>query len=250
MVAVYAFNVFTLVKMSLPATVKKESKVSPVRNLADGAKYIWGYQAILALIVMAVIMNAMGAGQSVLMPVFAKQIFDVGAGGFGLLLSAGAFGGLIGALIVVLMGSHPHRAKVTLVSTTVMGVSLALFSISPSFGLALFLAGFTGMNSALFLTLGNALLLEFSASNMRGRVMGVRGLCLGIHLPASLAIGFLADGLGARSAGVMLGVTGVASMLVVAALMPGVLKLGVKKEPSEQAVETGELAPAGSRSLD
>ena len=229
MVSVYTFNVFALFMMRVRTTDGKVSKASPIKNLVEGVKYVWGYQAILSLIVMAIIMNAMGAAQTVIMPVFAKQIFDVGAGGLGMLLSAGAFGGLAGASIVVMTGNHAHRAKMTLISVTVMGMSLALFSISPSFYIALCVAALTGLNSALFLTLGNALLLQHSASNMRGRVMGVRGLCLGIGLLMSPTVGFMIDALSARAAGVIIGLSGAGLMLIVAVVMPGLFKLDSMK---------------------
>ncbi|MSQ32649.1 MAG: MFS transporter [Dehalococcoidia bacterium] len=248
MVAVYSFNVFALGMMRLKTVSPSATKASPIKNLFEGGKYIWGHQAILALIVMAIIMNGMGAAQGVIMPLFAKNIFDVGKVGLGWLLSAGSLGGLIGALIVVVTGNHNQRAKITLVSTTVMGISLAMFSIAPSFGIALVLAGFTGMNSALFLTLGNALLLEYSDSKMRGRVMGVRGLCLGISLPVSLAVGFLSEALTPRSAGVMVGVTGVTLMVMVALFMPALLKLERKSSAVHDEAEQSTAAVAKSSS--
>lgn len=247
MVAIYAFNIIALAKIKVPPVPRKESKVSPIRNLIDGGKYIWGYQAILALIFMAVIGNALSAGHGVFMPVFAKEIFNKGASGYGLLLSAGGIGGLVGALAVVFLGNFKHKAKLSLASTTLMGVFVIIFALSPSFWLALPLAAIVGMNSALFLTLGNALLLELAPANMRGRVMGVRGMCLLAHLPAALAAGALADIFSTRSAGVIFGIATAVIMLGITVFMPELAR--VDKQKPSQAHSEAELQTAGDRRL-
>lgn len=243
MVGIYAVNILALAKIKIPPVQRKESTVSPIKNLIDGGKYIWGYQAILALIIMAVVANGLMAGHGVFVPIFAKEIFDKGPGGYGLLLSAAGVGGLMGSLAVVFLGNFRHKAKLSLASTILMGIFVVAFALSPSFWTALPLAAIVGMNSALFLTLGNALLLELAPSNMRGRVMGVRGLCLLAHLPSALLAGALAEMYGTRSAGVMFGIVTVVVMLGVTIFMPDLARVDTKK-PAQAPTET-ELQTAG-----
>jgi MFS family permease len=243
MAIVYVLNILTFFKMKLPPTVSKEAKVSPYRNLADGVKYIRGYQAILGLMLLAVLGNGLPmVGMSTLTTIFAKNVFDVGGTGLGLLLGFSGAGGLLGALAVVFLGNIKHKAKANVATGVGMGIAAILLALSPVLPVALPIMVLYGFNSAVFLTLGNALLLELTPTNMRGRVMGVRGLALAAHLPGALFVGGMAEVFGARGASALVGVSCIALMIGVAVLLPALLRSDVQSRDELAEAAGGELA--------
>jgi MFS family permease len=243
MVVVYSLNILTFFKMKLPPTKSREASVSPYRNLADGAKYIWGYQAILGLMLLAVLGNGLPmVGMSTLNTIFAKNVFDVGGTGLGIMLGFAGAGGLLGALAVVFFGNIKHKAKANVATGVGMGIAAILLAMVPVFPLTLPVLLFYGFNSAVFLTLGNALLLELTPTNMRGRVMGVRGMALAAHVPGALLVGGLAETLGTRGASAVVGVSAIALMLSVAAVVPALLRSDVQSKEELAEAAGGELA--------
>jgi MFS family permease len=251
MVFVYAFNIQTFMRMKLPAVESPDARVSPVRNLIEGGRYIWGYQAVLGLMIIAVLGNGLPmAGQQTLLPIYAKKVFDVGPGGLGLMFTFSGIGGLIGSSSVVLLGQVKHKAKLNIMAGVGMGAAALLLTLSPVYALTLPIIAIHGFSSSLFLTLGNALLLEISSINMRGRVMGVRGMALLANLPGSMFTGAMAGMFGARGAGGIVGISTIAMMLGVAALIPQMLRVDSKTKEeisrdSKDGVVPAEPARAG-----
>ncbi len=179
---------------------------------------------------------------STLSTIYAKNVFDVGGTGLGLLLGFSGAGGLLGALAVVFLGNIKHKAKANVATGVGMGVAAILLAITPVFPVALPVMVLYGFNSAVFLTLGNALLLQLTPSNMRGRVMGVRGMALAAHLPGALFVGGIAEGFGARGASVTIGVICIVMMVGVAALVPALMRSDGQSQEELAEAAGGELA--------
>jgi MFS family permease len=151
-----------------------------------------------------------------LLPVFARDIWNAGPAGYGLLLSAAGAGALVGALGLAAFGRGWRQGRLMFLSGIVFSLSLILFSLSPVFVGGFLLLFAAGVMATVLTTLISTQLQVISPHHLRGRVMSLYAITL-IGLPSlgALAIGGLAEKLGGLQGapeavlvgGVIMGVT-------------------------------------------
>lgn len=145
-------------------------------QLVEGLRYAVRKPTIIVPVVLVAFFSVFALTMPVLLSAFASQVYDVGAGGYGVFNSAVAIGALAGALL------STRRAVVRL--RTIVGgvfwtgvllvVSGAIPAIAP-FTVALVAVG---MSQLLFQTASNSLVQLSSNVAIRGRVMSLYVLVL------------------------------------------------------------------------
>lgn len=111
-----------------------------------------------------------------LMPVFARDILDVGCRGFGFLQRAAGGGALVGTLTAAVVSHNGRQALQTAVGAALFGVFLMLFALSPAYALSVALVFTLGLTSQFYMTSVNQTLQLHLPEQLRGRVMGISGL--------------------------------------------------------------------------
>ncbi len=132
-----------------------------------------------------------------MMPVFARDVWDIGPSGLGILMAASGLGAFSGAMTAATMGKVRRKGRAVLLLTVCYCLAITGFAVSPVFWLGmvgLFLGGFTG---SIFGPLSNTLLLLLADPRIRGRVMAVYMLTNGLTPFGSIALGGLAASRGA-----------------------------------------------------
>ena len=123
-----------------------------------------------------------------LIPVYAADVFDVGGGGFGVMMAAFGVGGTLGTLVLVLGGDSSRKGLLMVVSGGVFGACMILFAFSREYYLSLFFLGLMGGFGMAYVITINVLVQTHTPDEMRGRVMGIRMLAV-YGLPMGLVIG-------------------------------------------------------------
>ena len=135
-----------------------------------------------------------------LVPVYARDILEVGPGGFGLMASALAAGMLAGALAMAAMGEVRRPGLVMLLARAAWFVAMAAFALSELFALSLALLVAMGASGAIA---GNLVLSQFqryAEDRMRGRVMSINRIADSLDPVGAVVGGALAALLGAEEA--------------------------------------------------
>jgi MFS family permease len=171
------------------------------RDLKDGLVRVAGAPEVLAMIVLAFLINLTAYPVSGgLLPYAAQRVYQVDATGLGLLTASFALGGLLASIMTVLTGGPRLAKRWTLLCTAVWYVLLLGFGHLHQLAaglVTLFLAGFVQNVAMIAMT---AVLLAAAGEGYRGRVMGVRMLAV-YGLPLGLiGLGFLVDRIGYASA--------------------------------------------------
>jgi len=161
----------TLGLMRIPEFVRKKSEESPLKNLQEGFKYVFGFLPIRYILLLLALISLMGMPFQVLMPYFAKDIFHGGPNALGFLMAAVGTGALIGALYLANRKSVPGLEKNLIISSMIFGLGLILFSFSENFWISLVILVFTGFGMMVEITSSNTLLQTLSEDDKRGRVM-------------------------------------------------------------------------------
>lgn len=196
-------------------------RMPPVKRakgqLMEGVRYAVSRPTIVWPAAMAAVFALFGLSLPVLMAAYANNVFDVGAGGYGLLNTLVALGALCGALASTRIATL--RLRGVMAAAGSYGVVLIIASRAPNmltFGAVMVVAG---LASLLFLTSANQLVQMSTNVLIRGRVMSLYIMVLiGGQALGGPLMGWLAERLGVQWAMLMAG-----GMLAMAALVFGLV---------------------------
>ncbi len=166
-------------------------------QLRAGLTYVRGRPELLWPIVLVAVIGTFGLNFQITTALVAKLVFHRGAGSYGLLGTALAFGSLIGALLAARRGVP--RQRLLLGAAFAFGLLEIAVGLMPTYNSFLFLLIPTGIAVLTFTTAANASVQLASSGAMRGRVMALYVLVFlgGTPVGAPL-IGWLAETYGAR----------------------------------------------------
>lgn len=212
--------------MHIPAQKFENKSKSALGNLKDGFAYVWSTPAVLALMTLAYVPRIFAVPYQTLMPVFQKDVLQVGPEGLGLLMAAPGVGAVIAVLTLASLGSRIKRQGWLLVgSIVVLGGFLILFSQITWFPLALATLVLVGIFQMLFLASTATILQMMVPDELRGRVLSLYMLDRGFMPLGALFAGTSAHFIGAPSTVAIMGAIVIVLTLVVAWLVPAVRTL-------------------------
>lgn len=193
-------------------------------TLLAGFRYIWKEKIVLGAISLDLFAVLLG-GAVALMPVYARDILEVGPWGLGLLRSAPGIGAIFVALILTRFPIRDHAGVILFGFVTVFGFFTVVFGFSTSVWIAipaLFLMGACDMVSVV---LRETLLQLWTPDEVRGRVSAVNSVFIG----ASNELGEFRAGVVAAKWGTVFAVTvgGFGTMIVAglwSQMFPGLRK--------------------------
>jgi len=201
--------------IAIERTVPKREPITFATMFA-GIDFVRGNRTVLgamSLDLFAVIF----AGATALLPIFARDIFNVGPWGLGLMRAAPAVGALMVSFAIVRwpLGRHVGRAMYGAVA--VFGLATIVFGLSTSFALSLAALCVIGASDMLSVVIRQPLIQLETPDAMRGRVSAVNSLFIG----TSNQIGEFRAGLTAAWLGTVPAVLvgGIGTLLVVAVWM-------------------------------
>jgi MFS family permease len=160
-----------------------------------------------------------------LFPVFARQLFGLGASGTGLLNTANAVGGILGAFAVFFTGRFSRKGVVTLVGTLMYAVFLVAFGFNTNFPLGLIIVGVLGMTDTLSMTMRSTIVQLTTPDQLLGRASSIGSfVAMGANDLGQVEVGMLSAAIGAGQTMVLGGVLSVLFVLAVWRFLPGIRK--------------------------
>ena len=198
-VVIPAIFLYSTLKPAQHSSVNS-AKGSIVENVKAGLTYSFQNSTLRFLMLGAMVMIlTVGPFQS-LMPVFAEDVLGVGAGGLGVLMLAAGFGALVGSISVVAIGESVAHQKLQLVFGLLAAASLTSFALSPLFVLSILLVMITAFATTGFMVVNMTVVQIMTPDYMRGRVVSVRFLVIGLMPFGALSMGGAAESVGAPTA--------------------------------------------------
>jgi MFS family permease len=184
----------------LESSSPARSSTGVVQHMAEGLNFIRKNEVFYTFIGMIFFNSLFGMSYSILMPVFARSVLDVGSKGFGFMQSAGGAGALIGVLLVAWFSHARGKARQAILGAIAFGLLLIAFAFSVSFPLSLILALALGVTSQFYMTIISAILQMNLPNQLRGRVMGIYGLTWDLMPVGGMIAGAIAEFAGAPMA--------------------------------------------------
>ena len=168
-----------------------------VQHMIDGLRFIRANEIYYTFIGMTFFNSVFGMSYLILMPVFARNVLDVGSQGFGFLQSTGGAGALCGVLAAAYFSHLRGKGLQAIGGAVTFGLLIMLFAFSKSYPLSLALAFFLGLSSQLYMTTINTILQVNLPDQLRGRVMGIFGLTWDLMPVGGMIAGAIAEFAGA-----------------------------------------------------
>jgi MFS family permease len=169
---------------------------SRVAQIREGLIYLWGNKLVLGAISLDLFAVLLG-GATGLLPVFARDVLDVGSEGFGILRASPSIGAL---LMATYLAHRPIRTRAgikMLLAVGLFGVMTVVFAYSRWLPLSVFALAVLGGADMISVFTRQSLVQIATPDRMRGRVSAVATLFIG----ASNELGEFESGVTARILG-------------------------------------------------
>ncbi|MCE2775364.1 MAG: MFS transporter [Burkholderiaceae bacterium] len=183
-VVVYALSLalllvacLALMRLSLPHRQAVPEPMT-VTSVLAGVRFVWHNKVLLggfSLDLFAVLLG----GATALLPIYAKDILEVGPWGLGLLRASPAAGALIMSLVLTRWPLQRHVGRWLMVSVGLFGVSIAVFAVSTVFWLSMLALVFSGAFDMVSVVVRQTLMQLETPDEMRGRVSAVSTIFIG-----------------------------------------------------------------------
>jgi MFS family permease len=195
-------------------------------NLMDGIQYVRSRRIITVLVLLAGVPATFLLNYLVLLPVFARDVLQIGAPGLGLLSASIGVGALTGALGLATLRPSGGSGRSLLVALLIGSMAEMVFAGSRFVPLSIAALAVLGACQVLYYATTNTLLQVLVPARLRGRVMSLYILSSWGLIPiGNLLAGFIAERSSATVALVAGGFITLAAVLVVAVRVPELRRL-------------------------
>ncbi len=157
---------------SLPTRSMKD-KGAFIQDLVEGFRYVGGRPRVSTLLMISAVTSLFGAPYISMTPVFARDVFHLGATGLALLMGMAGAGALFGALFLAYLGDFRHKGWFVLGGDFAFAVCLICFSLSTNLVVSLVFLFLLGFGIVCAVAVSNTLLQKLVSNEMRGRVMSM-----------------------------------------------------------------------------
>jgi MFS family permease len=228
----FAFSVLCLFTIGpVPRTALKPG--SPIKQMADGLSYVRRNKLVLGAITLDLFAVLLG-GATAMLPVYARDILQVGADGLGPLRAAPAFGATVTAIFFSIRPIKTNVGVKMLSAVVVFGAATAIFGFSTWYPVSLAALAILGAADMFSVYIRQSLIQLHTPDEMRGRVAAVSTLAISASNElGETRSGFSAFLLGPVAATVGGGIAAICVTLMWARLFPELRRARTFELPKE-----------------
>ena len=154
------------------------AEAATLQTLLAGVHFVWHHKVVLGAISLDLFAVLFG-GATALLPMFAKDILQVGPWGLGLLRSAPAVGALLMSALLTRWPVRRHTGPLLLAAVAVYGVASLVFGLSAHLWLSMAALAITGAADMVSVVIRSTLVQLETPDTMRGRVSAVNSVFIG-----------------------------------------------------------------------
>lgn len=211
--------------------VRNERQPMSLHSLSAGLRFVWKEKVVLSAMTLDMFGVLLG-GATAMMPIYAKDILNVGPRGLGWLMSAPSLGAFSMAILQAHRGPLRRAGRTLLFAVAGFGAVTIIFGISRTFWLSMLMLYILGSCDNISVVVRSTLVQILTPDAMRGRVSALNSLFIG----TSNELGAFESGLVANFFGPVFSVVsgGIGTLMIVlgmAWLSPELRRYGRLDEP-------------------
>ncbi|MEP6919633.1 MAG: MFS transporter [bacterium] len=143
------------------------------RDLLEGFRYVRHRPRVFSLLLISAVNSLFGAPYFTLIPIYARDIFHLGASGLASLMGTAGAGAFCGAIMLTFLGDFRRKGWFILCGSFCFGLSVTAFALSTMLKLSYVFLFCLGFAIVLSVAVTNTLLQKLVTDQMRGRVMSM-----------------------------------------------------------------------------
>ncbi len=165
----------------------------PLRDIADGLRYLWANPPVLGLILLSIVPFLFGMPINTLLPAYNEDILSGGADDLGLLMSAMGIGAIVGSLMMAAMGELRGKGRWLIGTSIAWAGATALVGTADSQLWAVAAVTLVGWLGSWNLSLNRGLLQTSITPAMRGRILSIDMMSHGLMPLGVIPISLIAE---------------------------------------------------------
>jgi MFS family permease len=203
------------------ASARRES---PLRNLIEGFRYVAEHKPTLLLILMTFVVTVTILGSVFnMIPVYVPEVLgDDGGGQLGFLMTSLGIGGLFGTILLARFSYFERKGLQTLVAFGGAALTVIAMSQVDTLWMAAIVLGFYQVFAQTVLTTNMTMVQGMTPDHLRGRVVGVYQMEIGLMPIGGVTAGAIANFWGVQTAFLVAGTTAIVVVLLIAAFSPSI----------------------------
>jgi MFS family permease len=170
----------TMVNFDREGAGRKAERLRPMKDrralwqdLLEGFQYVRNRPRVFALLSISAFNSFFGAPYLTFVPIFARDIFHLGASGLAWMMGMAGAGAFFGALFLAYLGDFKRKGWTVIAGSFAFGVCLIAFSLTTRLSLSLIFLFGIGFSIVTSVSVTNMLLQQLVTDQMRGRVMSM-----------------------------------------------------------------------------
>ena len=179
-----------------PLTEKGEKKT--FESVKEGIRFVIKTKEVLGALTLDLFAVLFG-GAVAMVPVYARDILNVGAKGFGILNAAADIGSICIVILLTFFPLHKSQGKKLMYAVAGFGICIITFAISKVFWLSFAALLVSGMLDGVSVVIRGTIMQLKTPDHMRGRVMSVNSM----FINSSNELGQFESGVAAKALGVI-----------------------------------------------
>jgi MFS family permease len=181
-------------------------------HITDGLKAAYADIRLRNALLVTVIFNLFVWPCTSMVPVIGHDQLHLNADGIGILAATEGVGAVIGSVLVAIWSRPRHYSALYIGGVVLAMAALIAFALSPTPILSGSTLLLMGIATAGFSVMQATMIYAIAPPDMRGRVLGLISVCIGVSPIGFLMIGVLADAIGAQGAIIVSALTGLVVM--------------------------------------
>jgi MFS family permease len=154
--------------------VSEEGKLPSVslESLMEGLRFVWRTPIIVQTMTLDFVATFFASANQ-LLPIFAKDILQVGAQGLGFLASAPALGAVVAGVVMARLGAVKRQGLIVILSVAIFGAATIAFGVSRVFWFSLVMLAVTGAADTISTILRQTIRQLNTPNSLRGRMTSI-----------------------------------------------------------------------------
>lgn len=178
-----------------------ETHPHPIAAIKEGIAYSNSHPIIRDILILAGLNSIFGWSYITIMPVIAKNVFNLNADGLSYLYAASGAGAVLGTILVSAFSHKVHPSHLILGGVILFASTLLLFSFTNTLFLGLPLLFLSGLGLVVHFSMMNTTIQHIVPRIMLGRVLSIYTfMFLGLSFLGSFQIGFISEHFGSQRA--------------------------------------------------
>src|SRR6266550_2744842 len=155
-----------------PEKSETEKSEISLKALVEGLRFVWRTPIIVQTMTLDFVATFFASANQ-LLPIYAKDILNVGARGYGILAAAPAAGAIVAGLIMARLGVLKKQGVTVIISVAFYGAAMIGFGVSRVFWISLLMLALTGAADTVSTILRQTIRQLVTPNKLRGRMTSI-----------------------------------------------------------------------------